>query len=290
MSSSPLAPADGEKLLHVASVGRLGRQALQRPANRVRVKFAPRRQVGDGVTRPPAGAERIHLPARVRKTSPIRREGARFLISPKRLERDILPGSRGRTSVSRNRDLSLKEKSPSHEWGEDSSIAKPGAAGKGRKLAMRGRVLLGYAPRVREALPQKSRDGCEPPYFQETENLVPIDGGRRRRGQPVRTPRTRDGGRARGRTRGAGSPRNSLPSLVGASSSPSRGSIPVGGDAEEDALVSVEEADWGDGAAALQAACTFPSPGWMRTLLPLRRERPKRGGPAALGLHRAGFR
>ena len=46
------------------------------------------------------------------------------------------------------------------------------------------------------------------------------------------------------------------------------GSIPVGGDAQEDALVSVEEADWGDGAAALQAACTFPSPGWMRTLLP----------------------
>ncbi len=45
-------------------------------------------------------------------------------------------------------------------------------------------------------------------------------------------------------------------------------SIPVGGDAQEDALVSVEEADWGDGPAALQAACTFPSPGWMRTLLP----------------------
>ena len=45
-------------------------------------------------------------------------------------------------------------------------------------------------------------------------------------------------------------------------------SIPVGGDPEEDALISVEEADWGDGAAALQAACTFPSPGWMRTLLP----------------------
>ena len=45
-------------------------------------------------------------------------------------------------------------------------------------------------------------------------------------------------------------------------------SIPVGGDAEEDALVSVGEADWGDGPTALQAACTFPSPGWMRTLLP----------------------
>ena len=62
-----LAPgmAYGEKLLHVAPVGRLGRQALQRPANRVRVKIAPRRQVGDGVTRPPAGAERVHLPARV---------------------------------------------------------------------------------------------------------------------------------------------------------------------------------------------------------------------------------
>ena len=46
------------------------------------------------------------------------------------------------------------------------------------------------------------------------------------------------------------------------------GSIPVGGDAEEDTLISVEEADWGDGPTALQAACTFPSPGWMRTLLP----------------------
>ncbi len=41
---------------------------------------------------------------------------------------------------------------------------------------------------------------------------------------------------------------------------------PVGG--EGDALVSVPEADWGAGAVALQAACTFPAPGWMRTLLP----------------------
>ena len=45
-------------------------------------------------------------------------------------------------------------------------------------------------------------------------------------------------------------------------------STPVGGDPQEDTLVSVEEADWGDGPVALQAACTFPSPGWMRTLLP----------------------
>lgn len=51
-------------------------------------------------------------------------------------------------------------------------------------------------------------------------------------------------------------------------------STPVGGDPEEDALVSVEEADWGDGPAALQAACTFPSPGWMRTLLPFSERTP----------------
>ena len=148
-----LAPgaADGEKLLHVASVGRLGRQALQRPANRVRVKIAPRRQDGRRRDAPASRGRTCPPPSARPKNFANTPRGARFPISPKRLERDILPGSRGRTSVSRNRDLSLKEKSPSHEWGEDSSIAKPGAAGKGRKLAMRGRVLLGYAPRVREA-------------------------------------------------------------------------------------------------------------------------------------------
>ena len=51
-------------------------------------------------------------------------------------------------------------------------------------------------------------------------------------------------------------------------------SIPVGGDGQEDALVSVEEADWGDGPTALQAACTFPSPGVDAHPAPLRRERP----------------
>lgn len=58
-------------------------------------------------------------------------------------------------------------------------------------------------------------------------------------------------------------------------------SIPVGGDAGEDALVSVEEADWGDGPTPLQAACTFPSPGWMRTLLPFAERTP---GAAVLPL------
>ena len=67
-------------------------------------------------------------------------------------------------------------------------------------------------------------------------------------------------------------------------------SIPVGGDAEEDALVSVEEADWGDGPTALQAACTFPSPGWMRTLLPFAERDPGAAGASALGLHRARLR
>ncbi len=45
-------------------------------------------------------------------------------------------------------------------------------------------------------------------------------------------------------------------------------SVPVGGDPVADALISVAEADWGEGPAPLQAACAFPAPGWMRTLLP----------------------
>ncbi len=45
-------------------------------------------------------------------------------------------------------------------------------------------------------------------------------------------------------------------------------STPMGGDSETGALLSVAEADWDEGAAPLQAACAFPAPGWMRTLLP----------------------
>ncbi len=46
-------------------------------------------------------------------------------------------------------------------------------------------------------------------------------------------------------------------------------SLPVGGDPEADELATVDEADWGEGPETPQAACTFPAPGWMRTLLPL---------------------
>ncbi len=45
-------------------------------------------------------------------------------------------------------------------------------------------------------------------------------------------------------------------------------SLPVGGDPEADELATVDEADWGEGPETPQAACTFPAPGWMRTLLP----------------------
>ncbi len=58
-------------------------------------------------------------------------------------------------------------------------------------------------------------------------------------------------------------------------------SHPVGGDPLRGALVTVEEADWGEGALPLQAACTFPAPGWTRTLLPFAERRP---GAAALPL------
>ncbi len=46
------------------------------------------------------------------------------------------------------------------------------------------------------------------------------------------------------------------------------GHLPVGGDPEADELVTIDEADWGDGPETPQAACTFPAPGWMRTLVP----------------------
>ncbi|OGL58552.1 MAG: hypothetical protein A3J27_11660 [Candidatus Tectomicrobia bacterium RIFCSPLOWO2_12_FULL_69_37] len=46
------------------------------------------------------------------------------------------------------------------------------------------------------------------------------------------------------------------------------GSRPIGGQPEEGELVTVEEADFDAGPAPVSAACTFPAPGWMRTLLP----------------------
>lgn len=46
------------------------------------------------------------------------------------------------------------------------------------------------------------------------------------------------------------------------------GSLPVGGDPERDELVVIDEVDWEDKVESPQAACTFPAPGWMRTLLP----------------------
>lgn len=46
------------------------------------------------------------------------------------------------------------------------------------------------------------------------------------------------------------------------------GGAPVGRDPRTGALASVAEADWGEGPEVLQAACAFPPPGWMRTLLP----------------------
>jgi pyruvate-formate lyase-activating enzyme len=46
------------------------------------------------------------------------------------------------------------------------------------------------------------------------------------------------------------------------------GSLPVGGDPERDELTIVDQVDWGDRTEIPQAACTFPAPGWMRTLLP----------------------
>jgi pyruvate-formate lyase-activating enzyme len=45
-------------------------------------------------------------------------------------------------------------------------------------------------------------------------------------------------------------------------------SLPVGGDAETDELATIDEIDLGEGPDTPQAACTFPAPGWMRTLLP----------------------
>jgi pyruvate-formate lyase-activating enzyme len=46
------------------------------------------------------------------------------------------------------------------------------------------------------------------------------------------------------------------------------GSLPVGGDPDRDELVTIDQVDWDEKAETPQAACTFPAPGWMRTLLP----------------------
>ena len=67
-------------------------------------------------------------------------------------------------------------------------------------------------------------------------------------------------------------------------------SIPVGGDPEEDALVSVEEADWGDGAAALTGRLHVSLPRVDAHPAPLRRERPRGAGTPPMGLHRTRFR
>ncbi|MBI2178226.1 MAG: hypothetical protein HYU38_07815 [Candidatus Tectomicrobia bacterium] len=56
------------------------------------------------------------------------------------------------------------------------------------------------------------------------------------------------------------------------------GSRPVGGEPDEGELVTVGEADWGEGAVPVSAACTFPAPGWMRTLLPFAER--EEGAPA----------
>ncbi|MEE9255836.1 MAG: radical SAM protein [bacterium] len=45
-------------------------------------------------------------------------------------------------------------------------------------------------------------------------------------------------------------------------------SLPVGGDPERDELITIDQVDWGGKTEVPQAACTFPAPGWMRTLLP----------------------
>ncbi len=45
-------------------------------------------------------------------------------------------------------------------------------------------------------------------------------------------------------------------------------SLPVGGDPERDELITIDEVNWDDKSETPQAACTFPAPGWMRTLLP----------------------
>jgi len=63
-------------------------------------------------------------------------------------------------------------------------------------------------------------------------------------------------------------------------------SLPVGGDAEADELTTIDEVDWGDGPETPQAACTFPSPGWMRTLLPFA-ERKEGAAPLPLWAYTA---
>ena len=59
------------------------------------------------------------------------------------------------------------------------------------------------------------------------------------------------------------------------------GSSPIGGEPEAGELVAVGEADFGEGEVPLSAACTFPAPGWMRTLLPMAE---REEGAAALPL------
>lgn len=63
-------------------------------------------------------------------------------------------------------------------------------------------------------------------------------------------------------------------------------SFPVGGDPEADELITVEEADWGEGALPLQAACVFPAPGYTRTLLPFA-ERSENAPPLPLWAYTA---
>ncbi|HBK78795.1 MAG TPA: radical SAM protein [Nitrospinae bacterium] len=58
-------------------------------------------------------------------------------------------------------------------------------------------------------------------------------------------------------------------------------SLPVGGDPDADELATIDEVDWGGGPETPQAACTFPAPGWMRTLLPVAE---RAGGARALPL------
>lgn len=73
---------------------------------------------------------------------------------------------------------------------------------------------------------------------------------------------------ARGAEPAAPAPEELSPLPEGARFFTIPGGAPVGRDPRTGALAIVAEADWGEGPEALQAACAFPPPGWMRTLLP----------------------